>query len=86
MRPAAHGDNAHEIELMSAWGMGPVRALQAATSIAAEVLRKEGELGSVREGSRADLLILEANPHEDITALRRIRTVFRNGVMIRRDR
>jgi imidazolonepropionase-like amidohydrolase len=75
----AHGDNAREIELMANWGMGEKRALQAATLTAARVLRRETELGILAVGFLADIVILDKNPHQDITALRRIHTVIKNG-------
>jgi hypothetical protein len=55
----AHGDNAREIELMSAWGMGPKRALQAATTVIKDgtpidqvTTREPGTMSSVPSGKR----------------------------------
>ena len=78
----AHGDNAREIELMSAWGMGPKRALQAATTVAAKVPRRETQIGRIANGYLADIVILDANPHTVITALRRIHTVIKDDTPI----
>ncbi len=78
-----HGDNAREIELMSEYGMGPVRALRAATITAASVLQRQHRLGRLAAGYLADVVVLDANPHQDITALRRVRHVIKDGTLIR---
>jgi imidazolonepropionase-like amidohydrolase len=81
----AHGDNAREIELMSEYGMGPIRALQAATTVAAKVLQRDHELGRLTPGYLADIVILAANPHETPTALRKVRHVIKNGTLITKE-
>jgi imidazolonepropionase-like amidohydrolase len=77
----AHGDNAKEIELMVAWGMPIVDALRSATSIDARVLHLEDKVGRVRTGLFADLIAVEGDPTRDITALRRVRFVMKNGTV-----
>jgi imidazolonepropionase-like amidohydrolase len=77
----AHGDNAKEIELMVAWGMPVVDALRSATSVDARVLHLEDKVGRVRAGLFADLIAVEGNPTRDISALRRVRLVMKNGVI-----
>lgn len=77
----AHGDNAKEIELMVAWGMPIVDALRSATSIDARVLHLEDKIGRVRSGLFADLIAVEGDPTRDITALRRVRFVMKNGTV-----
>jgi imidazolonepropionase-like amidohydrolase len=42
----------------------------------------EGELGSIAAGMRADLILVEGNPLQDIRALRSLRKVIRNGVVL----
>ena len=68
-----------EIEQLAEAGLGPAGAIRSATLTAAEALGLEGELGVVAPGAVADLLILEADPLEDITNLRRVRAVMWNG-------
>ena len=70
-----------ELELMVEGGLKPVDALRAATINAARMLGKEKELGSMEAGKMADLLILDANPLEDIRAIRRIHRVVKGGVV-----
>jgi imidazolonepropionase-like amidohydrolase len=75
----AHGDNAREIETMVAWGMPIIDALRSATSIDARVLHMGDKLGRVKLGLFADLIAVEGNPIHDISALRRVRFVMKNG-------
>ena len=56
-------------------------ALQAATSISARLMRVEKDLGTVERGKRADLLVLDANPLENISNIRSVRYVMKDGRM-----
>src|SRR5437762_2998676 len=77
----AHGDNAKEIELMVAWGMPIVDALRSATSVDARVLHLDDKVGRVKDGLWADLIAVEGNPTKDISAVRRVRFVMKNGMV-----
>src|SRR2546423_15457460 len=77
----AHGDNAKEIELMVAWGMPIIDALRSATSVDARVLHLEDRVGRVRNGLFGDLIEVEGDPTKDISALRRVRFVMKDGAV-----
>ena len=70
-----------ELLLMVEGGLEPMEALQSATINAARMMGLEGELGSVEAGKLADLIILDADPLEDIRNIRRIHRVIKGGVV-----
>ena len=74
-----HGDNAREIELMVDYGMPIVAALKSATSTAARVLRMEDQIGQIKQGLFADLVAFDGDPTRDVSALRRVKFVMKNG-------
>ncbi len=76
----AHGDNAREIEAMVNFGMPLIDALRSATSVDARALKLEDKLGRVRPNLFADLIAVEGDPTRDISALRRVRFVMKNGI------
>ena len=71
-----------ELALLVSAGLTPMEALQAATHNPARFLGKEKELGTVEKGKVADLVLLEANPLEDINNTRRINAVVLGGKLI----
>ena len=75
----AHGDSVRELELMFAYGMSASEVISSATMQAAKVLRKENELGRVAPGFLADLMIVESNPLEDVSGLRKPLIVIKDG-------
>jgi imidazolonepropionase-like amidohydrolase len=80
-----HGDNAHELELMVQVGMPPMFTLQAATTHAAELLKHDKDIGSITAGKFADVIAVEGNPVEDISVMKRVSFVMKEGVVYKRD-
>ena len=80
----AHGRNAEELIVrIDEAGQDPMDAIVSATSRAARSLGLGEELGRVARGFTADLVAVDGNPLEDVTALRRVRFVMRDGVVYR---
>lgn len=73
-----HGNAPLEIVRMVEWGMTPLRAMQAATSGAAQLLRLP-DAGTVEAGSAADLVMYDANPIEQIEVVMKPAMVMRAG-------
>jgi imidazolonepropionase-like amidohydrolase len=70
-----------EIELYVDGGMTPLQAIQAATIMPARAMRIDKEVGTIEVGKRADLVVLTANPLENIRNIRTARYVVTNGRM-----
>jgi imidazolonepropionase-like amidohydrolase len=68
-----------ELQRFVAAGFTPVEALQTATINPAKFLGLESEMGTIEKGKRADLVLLDANPLEDIRNTQRIAGVVANG-------
>jgi imidazolonepropionase-like amidohydrolase len=80
-----HGTNALELELLVEYGMKPAAALRAATSVNARIMHRENEFGRVATGLFADLVAVRGDPTTDITRLREVQFVMKNGVIVRKD-
>jgi imidazolonepropionase-like amidohydrolase len=76
-----HGQNAHEFELMVGAGMPPMFTIQAATISAAQLLRHDKDLGSVAAGKIADVVAVPGNPIDDISLMKRVSFVMKDGVV-----
>ena len=82
----AYGWTIHrELESLVAAGLTPYQALVAGTRNPAEFLRASNEWGTIEKGKRADLLLLEANPLEDIRNTARIEAVAVGGRWLDRE-
>lgn len=82
----AHGTQALDFDaLVKRAGMSPARAIQAATTVNAEVLGWQDQIGSIEKGKFADLIAVSGNPLADITELQRVRFVMKGGKVIRND-
>lgn len=80
-----HGDNANQFSRMVEFGMTPLQAIRAATSLAAEALGKTGELGCVSAGCAADLIAVSGDPLSDVSVLEEVDFVMKEGVIYKAD-
>ncbi|MEL6359900.1 MAG: amidohydrolase family protein [Pseudomonadota bacterium] len=78
-----HGDNANQFSRMVEFGMTPAQAINAATGLAAEALGKDGELGCLRIGCRADVIAVSENPLADVSTLERVEFVMKDGIVVK---
>ena len=76
-----HGQNAKQFSYMTKFGMTNLEAIQAATIIAAEVLRMDKEIGKVDKGFFADIIAVSNNPLTDIRSLEDIQYVIKEGYL-----
>jgi len=78
-----HGTNHRELQWMVRLGMTPVQALHAATTVAAEVLGRQDDLGRLKTGFLADVVAVGGDPTEDISRTADILMVMKNGKIYR---
>ena len=65
--------------LVNQVGMTPMDVIKAATLINAEMIGLENKIGTLESGKRADIIVLDANPLEDIRNVSSIKYVFKSG-------
>jgi imidazolonepropionase-like amidohydrolase len=76
-----HGLMAYELETLVRFGVSTKDALLAATRRGAEACRVDHETGTLEPGKRADLIAIDGDPLADITAMRRVTLVMKNGAV-----
>jgi len=72
--------NQRAVQLLIEMGLTVEQAVEVATRNGAIYLEMDDEIGTVEPGKRADLVLLEGNPLEDVQAFRRMTVVFKDGV------
>lgn len=80
---SVHGENAHEFELMVEGGMSPMKAIQSATLNASQLLRVDDRLGTLEKGKIADIVAVDGNPLEDISVMKQVVFVMKDGTVFR---
>jgi len=72
-------NQAKEFSYMVKWGMTPMQAIKASTTVAAELLDMKGRIGEISPGAFADLIAVKEDPLKNISALERVSFVMKNG-------
>ena len=78
-----HGDNAKQFAKMVQYGLTPAQAIRSATSDAAELLGRAGDVGRIAPGRFADLIAVEADPLRVVNALEEVGFVMKGGVVVK---
>jgi imidazolonepropionase-like amidohydrolase len=79
----AHGDNARELEFMVQYGMPSLDVLKSATSVNAKVFHIEKEVGKILAGLKADILVVKGDPTKNISDLRNVVWVMKDGAIVK---
>ncbi len=76
------GDVALELELWVEYGMSPLQAIESATRVSAKVCQLEDQIGTLEVGKLADILIVRGDVLADISAIRNVKLVLREGRIV----
>jgi len=82
--PFPHGTQAREMELMVEYGMSPADVLKADLIHGARLLDWEGQIGQLKPGFYADVIAVQGNPLGNISAVKSVTFVMKNGVVYRK--
>jgi imidazolonepropionase-like amidohydrolase len=69
------------MEAMVDYGMSPVDVLRSATSVNADVFRINSRVGRIKQGLVADLIAVDGDPSKNISLVRRIKMVMKDGII-----
>ena len=72
-------NEAKELSFMVKWGMTPMQAIQAATTVPAELLDMKGKIGEIAPGAFADIVAVKDDPLKDISVLEHVGFVMKDG-------
>ena len=78
-----HGMNAQQFAALVKLGLPPLRAIQAATMTAADLLGWQGRIGTLEPGAWADIIAVDGNPLESVTTLEQVKFVMKGGLVIK---
>lgn len=80
-----HGFGTKEFAMMVEYGMFPMKAIQSATSVAAQLLGWEKQIGTIEPGKFADIIAVEGDPLKDIRLLEHVKFVMKDGKVYKND-
>jgi len=80
-----HGEGTKEFGLMVDYGMSPMKAIQSATFLAAELLGWEDKIGTIAQGKIADIIAVDGNPLDNIRTLESVRFVMKEGAVYKNE-
>jgi imidazolonepropionase-like amidohydrolase len=78
-----HGDNVRELELLNAYGLSNLETIKAATLTAAKLMNID-KLGQLKHGYLADIIAVDGNPLDNLSALRRVKFVMKDGKVFKK--
>jgi imidazolonepropionase-like amidohydrolase len=76
-----HGTGGRQLSRMVRFGMTPLQAIQAATSVAAEALDRADDVGAIAVGRYGDIIAVSGNPLEDVSVLENVAVVIKGGAV-----
>jgi imidazolonepropionase-like amidohydrolase len=78
-----HGDNALQFAIMVGLGMTPMDAIKTSTSVAADYLGWQSDIGAIEEGRFGDLIAVRGDPLQDIKVLQQVDVVIKGGLVFK---
>ena len=79
-----HGRNAEELDVLVKRGMSPIQAIRSATTVAADLIQMDHELGRIAPEMLADLIGVVGDPLADVTTFQRVPFVMKDGKVVKR--
>ncbi len=80
-----HGDNGKQLSRMVRFGMTPMQAVKAATSLNAELFGRAQDVGAIEAGRYADIIAVDGDPLDDISILETVPFVMKGGVVYKNE-
>ena len=78
-----HGMNGIQFAYMVEWGMTPMQAIQAASSVAAHYMGWDDQVGAIEPGLLGDLIAVKGDPLDDISILENVDVVLKGGLLFK---